>query len=498
MEGAMSGLKNMIAERKMVQERAVSGEDPPPQYILEESHRPIDDPQPTFPVPVVHLGHSDETAEIKAALQSWGMFQVVAKSLELDKDFFSTHLGDKSRLNARFNYYPSCSRPDLVFGLKPHSDATLITVILPDKDVEGLQVMKDGKWFKVTTSPHALLLNIGDQMEIMSNGIFKSPVHRVVTNPDNERISVAMLCSNELDKEIGPADDLVNEMRPRLYKSFKMKDYLEVIDHGLSSSFLDEIRDIARTFFNLPMEEKQKYSNLIDGEGYGNDNIIEEGHILDWNDRLYLLVQPEDERKLELWPVNPSSFRDVLHEYTIKTRKLINCILKVVAKSLELDKDFFSSHLGDRSRLNARFNYYPSCSRHDLVFGLKPHSDSTLITVILPDKDVEGLQVMKDGKWFKVTTSPHALLLNIGDQMEIMSNGIFKSPVHRVVTNPDNERISVAMFCSNECEKVIGPADDLVNEMRPRLYKSFKMKDYLEVFVPRFFQGKRAIDWAKL
>ncbi|KAJ0984780.1 hypothetical protein J5N97_003136 [Dioscorea zingiberensis] len=300
MEGAMSGLKNMIAERKMVQERAVSGEDPPPQYILEESHRPIDDPQPTFPVPVVHLGHSDETAEIKAALQSWGMFQV--------------------------------------------------------------------------------------------------------------------------------------------------------IDHGLSSSFLDEIRYIARTFFKLPMEEKQKYSNIIDGEfkheGYGNDNITAEGQILDWNDRLYLSVQPEDERKLELWPVNPSSFRDVLHEYTIKTRKLINYILKVVAKSLELDKDFFSSHLGDKSRLNARFNYYPSCSRPDLVFGLKPHSDATLITVILPDKDVEGLQVMKDGKWFKVTTSPHALLLNIGDQMEIMSNGIFKSPVHRVVTNPDNERISVAMLCS--------------------------------------------------
>ncbi|KAJ0984785.1 hypothetical protein J5N97_003141 [Dioscorea zingiberensis] len=351
-ERAVSGVKSMSAERKMVQERAVSGEDPPPQYIMEESHRPIDDPPPTspVPVPVVHLGHSDETAEIKAALQSWGMFQV--------------------------------------------------------------------------------------------------------------------------------------------------------IDHGLPSSFLDEVRDIARTFFKLPIEEKQKYSNLIDGEfkyeGYGNDNIIAEGQILDWTDRLYLLVQPEDERKLELWPVNPSSFRDVLHEYTIKTRKLVDDILKVVAKSLELDKDFFSSHFRERSTIFARFNYYPSCSRPDLVFGLKPHSDATLITVILPDKDVEGLQVMKDGKWLKVTTSPHALLLNIGDQMEIMSNGIFKSPVHRVVTNPDNERISVAMFCSNGLEKEIGPADDLVNEMRPRLYKRLKMKDYLEVFFQRFLQGKRAIDWAKL
>ena len=61
------------------------------------------------------------------------------------------------------------------------------------------------------------------------------------------------------------------------------------------------------------MEEKQKYSNIRDGqfgqEGYGNDEIIAEGQILDWTDRLYLLVQPEDARKLELWPTNPNSLR---------------------------------------------------------------------------------------------------------------------------------------------------------------------------------------------
>ena len=84
-------------------------------------------------------------------------------------------------------------------------------------------------------------------------------------------------------------------------------------------SFLDELRDFARAFFSLPMEEKQKYSNIRDGqfgkEGYGNDEIIVEGQILDWTDRLYLLVQPEDARKLELWPTYPNSFR----YYTIFT-----------------------------------------------------------------------------------------------------------------------------------------------------------------------------------
>ncbi|XP_039117791.1 probable 2-oxoglutarate-dependent dioxygenase ANS [Dioscorea cayenensis subsp. rotundata] len=248
------------------------------------------------------------------------------------------------------------------------------------------------------------------------------------------------------------------------------------------------------------MEEKQKYSNIRDGqfgkEGYGNDEIIAEGQILDWTDRLFLLVQPGDARKLELWPTNPNSLRYVLHEYTMKTKKLVENVLKTAAKSLELNEDFFVSHLGDKFPMFARFNYYPCCLKPDLVFGLKPHSDGPLITVILPEKDVEGLQVLKDGEWIKVTTSPDAFIFNIGDQMEIMSNGIFKSPVHRVVTFSDKDRISIAMFCANLPEKVIGPADELVNDMRPRMYKNLKVKYYFEVFSQMFLQGKRAIDWA--
>ncbi|XP_039132992.1 probable 2-oxoglutarate-dependent dioxygenase ANS [Dioscorea cayenensis subsp. rotundata] len=274
----------------------------------------------------------------------------------------------------------------------------------------------------------------------------------------------------------------------------------QVIDHGMAPSFLDELRDVARAFFKLPIEEKEKYSNIRDRkfgqEGYGNDEIIVEGQILDWTDCLYLLAQPEDARKLELWPTNPNSLRDVLHEHTMNTKKLSENVLRTTAKSLELNEDLFVSHLGDKFTIFARFNYYPCCSKPDLVFGLKPHTDGSLITVILPDKDVEGLQVMKDGKWITVTTSPHAFIINIGDQMEIMSNGIFKSPIHRVVTFSDKDRISIAMFCLNLPGKVIGPAEELVNDMRPRMYKNLKVKDYLEVFFQRFSQGKRAIDWA--
>nr|AIA59798.1 leucoanthocyanidin dioxygenase [Lycoris radiata] len=275
----------------------------------------------------------------------------------------------------------------------------------------------------------------------------------------------------------------------------------QAIGHDLSPSFLDEVQDVSRKFFQLPLEVKQKYSNLKSGkfelEGYGNDHVATKEQIIDWNDRLYLLVQPEDKRKLEWWPENPSSFREILHEYTMKTRKIADLILLALAKLLKLDENYFVNELGDEAEVFARFTYYPSCSRPDLVFGIKPHSDSSVMTILLLDEEVDGLQVLKDGKWVKVPSIPHALLINLGNQMEIMSNGIFKSPVHRVVAN-SKERISIAMFYSLEPEKILEPSEHLVSESRPSLYNKMTVKDFLIAFFEKFSHGVCTIEWLKV
>ncbi|KAI9192630.1 hypothetical protein LWI28_025744 [Acer negundo] len=124
-------------------------------------------------------------------------------------------------MQTRFNFYPPCSRPDLVHGVKPHTDRSGITILLQDKEVEGLQIVVDGNWYRVPVIPHALVVNLGDQMQIMSNGIYKSPMHRVVTNTEKLRISVASFIEPDPDNEIGPVEHLIDEQRPRLYRNVK-------------------------------------------------------------------------------------------------------------------------------------------------------------------------------------------------------------------------------------------------------------------------------------
>ncbi|XP_055960300.1 jasmonate-induced oxygenase 4-like [Mercurialis annua] len=245
------------------------------------------------------------------------------------------------------------------------------------------------------------------------------------------------------------------------------------------------------------MEEKQKYAKEVESrEGYGSDMVSAQNQVQDWNDRLVLSLIPEDQRQLRFWPQNPANFMEIISEYTTNLQQMTAVVLKAMAMSLNLDDHCFLKKCGVGARMGSRFNFYPPCSRYDLVLGLKPHSDSSAITFVLQDTEVEGLQILKDDQWFRVPIIPEALLINIGDQVEIMSNGMFKSPVHRVVINPERERLSLAVFYHPDPDNEIEPLDGLVNETRPRLYK--KVRNYVGHFLQYYLQGKRLIEDMKI
>ncbi|KAK6915090.1 Isopenicillin N synthase-like, Fe(2+) 2OG dioxygenase domain [Dillenia turbinata] len=119
-------------------------------------------------------------------------------------------------------------------------------------------------------------------------------------------------------------------------------------------------------------------------------------------------------------------------------------VSRAIARSFDLGENCFLDGFGSRETLLAR---------PDLILGLNVHSDGTGYTIILQDTDVEGLQVLTDDQWQTVPTSSNALLVLMGDHMEIMSNGVFKGPVHRVLTSWEKERISLVVFHTPEPQK---------------------------------------------
>lgn len=75
-------------------------------------------------------------------------------------------LHDEVMQALRINYYPTCSMPDKVIGVSPHSDTSTLTVLLQDDEVTGLQIRHSGGWVPVKPIPNALVLNVGDVLEV--------------------------------------------------------------------------------------------------------------------------------------------------------------------------------------------------------------------------------------------------------------------------------------------------------------------------------------------
>lgn len=98
-------------------------------------------------------------------------------------------------------------------------------------------------------------------------------------------------------------------------------------------------------------------------------------------------------------------------------------ISKSMARSLNLGENCFLKQFGERAQLQSRFNYYSPCKRPDLVLGLKAHADGSGYTVVLQDEP--GIQILKDAKWYTVPNNTDALLVLMGDQMEVIKLSIF-------------------------------------------------------------------------
>ncbi|XP_027166746.1 S-norcoclaurine synthase 1-like [Coffea eugenioides] len=87
-------------------------------------------------------------------------------------------------------------------------------------------------------------------------------------------------------------------------------------------------------------------------------------------------------------------------------------------------------------------------TRNKTLCNLTPHSDATGLTLLVQVNDVQGLQIKKSNTWVPIKPIPGAIIINIGDTMEIMSNGEYSSIEHRAVVDFHKERLSIAAFHS--------------------------------------------------
>jgi len=105
---------------------------------------------------------------MEAILESLGVKEIAPKSMEdQENDWMAKDLENGSQI-VMVNCYPACPEPDLTLGLPPHSDYGMLTLLLQDESVQGLQIHYGGRWLTVEPIPNSFVVNVGDHLEVDS------------------------------------------------------------------------------------------------------------------------------------------------------------------------------------------------------------------------------------------------------------------------------------------------------------------------------------------
>ncbi|CAJ1928171.1 unnamed protein product [Sphenostylis stenocarpa] len=273
--------------------------------------------------------------------------------------------------------------------------------------------------------------------------------------------------------EIDSEDEVVRgKCREKLKKAAQEWGVMNLVNHGIPQELLNKLRKAGETFFSLPVEEKEKFANeQASGQiqGYGSKLANNASGQLEWEDYFFHLIYPEEKRDLSIWPTTPADYTEVTSEYAKQLRKLATKILEALSIGLGLEGGRLEKEVGGMEELllQLKINYYPICPQPELALGVEAHTDVSSLTFLLHNM-VPGLQLFYEGKWITAKCVPNSIFMHIGDTIEILSNGKYKSILHRGLVNKEKVRISWAVFCEPHKEKIIlQPLPELVTETEP-------------------------------
>nr|QLM00656.1 flavonol synthase [Ziziphora clinopodioides subsp. bungeana] len=213
----------------------------------------------------------------------------------------------------------------------------------------------------------------------------------------------------------------------------------QVVNHGIPDEAMAKLQRVGREFFELPKEEKELIAKTPDSGIEGEVN----------------------------------------EEYAKKVLEVSEKVMTWLSVGLGLEEKELKAAMGGEDTIYLmKINYYPPCPRPDLALGVVAHTDMSAVTILVPN-EVQGLQVFRDDHWYDVKYIPNALIIHIGDQLQILSNGKYKAVYHRTTVNKERTRMSWPVFLEPPPEFEIGPISKLVNEENPAKYKTKKYKDYV-------------------
>ncbi len=237
--------------------------------------------------------------------------------------------------------------------------------------------------------------------------------------------------------------------------SFARFGFAMVKDHGLNPALVARAWDLTAQFFALPEADKRGY--LIPGQGgargytaFGTEiakgakahDLKEFWHVgrdLPAGHKLADSMPPN------IWPTRPEGFRETFEELYAELDRVGATILNRIAVWLGLDQNWFDPAIAEGNSVLRLLHYPPVPNAEGGAIRAGAHEDINLITLLLGAEEA-GLELLtREGKWLAVDPPQGALVVNIGDMLQRLTNHVLPSTTHRV-RNPAGPRAAHSRY----------------------------------------------------
>lgn len=241
----------------------------------------------------------------------------------------------------------------------------------------------------------------------------------------------------------------------KLGRSFEDYGFAIVSDHGIQGELIERAEEKARYFFALPEQTKRRYFvsggggargytpfGIETAKGATAHDLKEFWHV---GRELPAGHRFHDHMPDNLWPSEVQGFETTFKELYAEFDRTGLKILKAIARYLEIDEDYFEDAARDGNSILRALHYPPQLEPTGEHIRAGTHEDINAITLLLGAEEA-GLELLtKDDRWIPVSPRRGELVINIGDMLQRLTNGVLRSTSHRVV-NPSPDRASHARF----------------------------------------------------
>jgi isopenicillin N synthase-like dioxygenase len=240
--------------------------------------------------------------------------------------------------------------------------------------------------------------------------------------------------------------------------------FFAIANHGVTALQRNELLDTARAFFELDDATKQQVSLAQGGAAWRGwfplGGELTSG-IADLKEGYYFGRElPVDARPMHgpnIWPTDPGAFERIVTTWMIAMESLGQHVLSLMAEGLGLEPSFFQNELtADPTPLFRIFRYPPHLPVAVDRWGVGEHSDYGLLTLLAHD-GTPGLEVKVGSDWIEAPSDPDLIICNLGDMLDRLTSGRYRSTPHRVRNQAQHDRYSFPFFLDPSWDATIRP-----------------------------------------